>query len=169
MKISEYDEVAKNLDKYINDPKWKNIISESKNFVGVVESISPSPCSMLLYDKPIDEEVGLIRTKDGICCNIDGYNCDKYKYLKNDEALEQFRKENAGRSYEVNRMKGLGEMDVDEVESTLILPEERIIKQITVEDIKAANQLFEDLMGTAIGPRKEYIKEHSKEATYNAE
>ena len=84
MKISEYDEVAKNLDKYINDPKWKNIISESKNFVGVVESISPSPCSMLLYDKPIDEEVGLIRTKDGICCNIDGYNCDKYKYLKND-------------------------------------------------------------------------------------
>ena len=93
----------------------------------------------------------------------------KYQYLKNDEALEKFRKENAGRSYEVNRMKGLGEMDVDEVESTLILPEERIIKQITVEDIKAANQLFEDLMGTAIGPRKEYIKEHSKEATYNAE
>lgn len=93
----------------------------------------------------------------------------KYQYLKNDEALENFRKENAGRSYEINRMKGLGEMDVDEVESTLILPEERIIKQITVEDIKAANQLFEDLMGTAIGPRKEYIKEHSKEATYNAE
>ena len=91
----------------------------------------------------------------------------KYQYLKNDEALEKFRKENAGRSYEVNRMKGLGEMDVDEVESTLILPEERIIKQITVEDIKAANQLFEDLMGTAIGPRKEYIKEHSKEANCN--
>lgn len=39
---------------------------------------------MLIYDKTIDEEVGLLKTKDGICCNIDGYYCDKYKYLKND-------------------------------------------------------------------------------------
>lgn len=93
----------------------------------------------------------------------------KYKYIKNDEALEQFRKENAGRSYVVNRMKGLGEMDVDEVEETLIDPEQRIIKQITVEDVTAANKLFDDLMGQAITPRKVYIKEHSKEATYNAE
>lgn len=84
MAVSEYDDVAKNLDKYKSNPKWKDIIDESKNFVGVIESISPSPCSMILYDKPIDEEIGLIRTKDGICCNIDGYNCDKYKYLKND-------------------------------------------------------------------------------------
>lgn len=84
MDISEYDEVAKNLDKYTNDKKWKNIIEESKHFVGVVESISPSPCSMLIYDKPVRKEIGLVRTKDGICCNIDGYNCDVYKYLKND-------------------------------------------------------------------------------------
>ena len=40
----------------------------------------------------------------------------QYKYLKNDEALEQFRKENAGRKYTVNRLKGLGEMDVEETE-----------------------------------------------------
>ena len=39
---------------------------------------------MLIYDRPIDEEVGLLKTKDGVCCNIDGYYCDKYKYLKND-------------------------------------------------------------------------------------
>ncbi|VIF90578.1 DNA polymerase III subunit alpha [Clostridioides difficile] len=84
MKLSEYDEVAKNLDKYINNDFWKDIIKESKVFVGVVESVSFSPCSMLIYDKSIDEEVGLLKTKDGICCNIDGYYCDKYKYLKND-------------------------------------------------------------------------------------
>ncbi|MCC0678257.1 MULTISPECIES: PHP domain-containing protein [unclassified Clostridioides] len=84
MKLSEYDEVAKNLDKYINDDSWRDIIKESKVFVGVVESVSFSPCSMLIYDKAIDEEVGLLKTKDGICCNIDGYYCDKYKYLKND-------------------------------------------------------------------------------------
>lgn len=88
----------------------------------------------------------------------------QYKYLKNDEALEAFRAANAGKKYIVNRMKGLGEMDVDEIEETLMDPENRIIKQITVDDIKATDQLFEDLMGVAIVPRKEYIKEHSKEA-----
>lgn len=93
----------------------------------------------------------------------------QYKYLKNDEALEQFKKENAGKKYIVNRMKGLGEMDVEETEETLTDPENRIIKQITVEDINASNNLFEDLMGAAITPRKEYIKAHSAEATYNAE
>lgn len=82
--VSEYDEVAKNLDDYREDEKWKDIIEESKNFVGVIESIAPSPCSMLLYDKPVDEEIGLIKIKDQICCLLDGYNCDKYKYLKND-------------------------------------------------------------------------------------
>lgn len=83
--ISEYDEVAKNLELYENDSKWKDIIKESKRFVGVIESISESPCSMLLYDKPVRKELGLVRTsKDTLCCLLDGYNCDKYKYLKND-------------------------------------------------------------------------------------
>jgi DNA gyrase subunit B len=93
----------------------------------------------------------------------------KYHYLKNDEALEEFRKKNIGRNYTVNRMKGLGEMDVEEIEETLINPEERIIRKVTVEDIPATTKLFDDLMGTAVVPRKIYIKEHSKEATYNAE
>ena len=91
----------------------------------------------------------------------------KYKYIKNDEALEEFRKANSSRSYQVNRMKGLGEMDVDETEETLTDPEQRIIKQITVEDVNAANKLFDDLMGTAISPRKKFIQEHSEEATGN--
>ena len=91
-----------------------------------------------------------------------------YKYLKNDEELEQYRKTHSG-NYQVNRMKGLGEMDVEETEETLTNPNNRIIKQITVEDIDEADDLFEDLMGTKIEPRKVFIKEHSKEATYNAE
>lgn len=83
--ISEYDDVAKNLELYENDNKWKDIIKESKRFVGVVESISESPCSMLLYDKPVRKELGLVRTnKNELVCLLDGYNCDKYKYLKND-------------------------------------------------------------------------------------
>lgn len=93
----------------------------------------------------------------------------KYYYLKNDAALEEFRAQNAGKKYQVNRMKGLGEMDVEETEKTLTDPNERIIKQITVEDVKAADILFEQLMGTGVTARKQYIKEHSWEATYNAE
>ena len=93
----------------------------------------------------------------------------KYKYLKNDEELEKFRKENEGKKYLVNRLKGLGEMDADETEETLTDPNNRIIKQITVEDIESTNVLFEQLMGNGIQARKKFIKEHSKEATYNQE
>jgi DNA gyrase subunit B len=93
----------------------------------------------------------------------------KYYYLKNDEALEEFRKQNPGRSYTVNRLKGLGEMNVEETEETLTSPEGRIIRQVTVEDIETTDRLFDDLMGTAVNPRKAYIKAHSQEATYNAE
>ena len=81
---SQYKDVVQDLDKYLNDEYWGEIIRDSKNFKGVIESLSFSPCSMVLYDKPIKNEIGLLRTKDGICCNLDGYNCDKYKYLKND-------------------------------------------------------------------------------------
>ena len=92
-----------------------------------------------------------------------------YKYIKNDEALEEYRKANNGKSYKVNRMKGLGEMDVEETEETLTDPEQRIIRQVTINDANAARKLFDDLMGTAVFPRKVYIKEHSEEAQYNAE
>ena len=93
----------------------------------------------------------------------------EYKYLKNDEELEEFKKANVGKKYIVGRMKGLGEMSVEETEETLTDPSRRIIKQITVEDPTATSILFEQLMGTGVTARKAYIKEHSKEAVYNAE
>ena len=82
--INEYNEIAKEIDKYRNDKKWGPLIELSKPFIGVVEGISESPCSMLLYDKMVSREIGLVRTSTKICCLLDGYNCDKYKYLKND-------------------------------------------------------------------------------------
>lgn len=94
----------------------------------------------------------------------------EYKYLKNDEALEEFRKANSGKKYLVNRLKGLGEMSADETEETLTDPNNRIIKKITVDDAKAAGALFEQLMGDNVLQRKQFIKEHSKEAgQYNQE
>ena len=60
-------------------------------------------------------------------------------------------------------------MSVEETEETLTNPEQRIIKQITIDDVTATSILFEQLMGTGATARKSYIKEHSKEATYNQE
>ena len=90
--------------------------------------------------------------------------------IKNAEELEKWTKENPNKKFELNRMKGLGEMSVEETEETLTSPTGRILKQITVEDVTVADKLFEDLMGTGISARKEYIKNHSEEAgIYNAE
>lgn len=88
----------------------------------------------------------------------------EYKYLKNDTELEEFRKANPKGKYLVTRLKGLGEMSIDETEETLTDPANRIIKQITVEDMESTDKLFDDLMGTSSIPRKEYIKNHSEEA-----
>lgn len=86
--IDEYDEVAKDIENHLEDKRWQHVIEDSKIFRGVIESIAPSPCSFLLLDKPIPEEVGLIRVGNMnnyvMCCALDGYNCDVYKYLKND-------------------------------------------------------------------------------------
>ena len=93
-----------------------------------------------------------------------------YKYLKDDAALEEFKAKNKDGKYQVNRLKGLGEMSVEETEETLTDPDNRIIKKITIEDIKATDELFETLMGSSASLRKEYIKNHSEEAgVYNAE
>lgn len=94
MDIDQYDAVAKDIDNYRNNDEWSKLIEDSKVFVGVIESVAPSPCSMLLYDKDVSREIGCItirskekKSKDKTtmtCCLLDGYNCDKYKYLKND-------------------------------------------------------------------------------------
>ena len=91
---------------------------------------------------------------------------DTYIYLKNDAALEEYRVSHKNKKYQVRRLKGLGEMDAEET-TILVDPNERIIHQVTVEDVKAADKLFDDLMGTQIIPRKRFIQQHSKEARYD--
>lgn len=90
---------------------------------------------------------------------------DKYVYLKDDAALDEYRKKHPGKKLTLTRMKGLGEMDKEET-TILLDPDQRIINQVTVEDAKAADRLFDDLMGEAVVPRKKYIQEHSAEATF---
>ena len=93
-------------------------------------------------------------------------NKDTYVYLKDDAELEAYRKKHPGKKLALTRMKGLGEMD--EIETKILVdPAQRIINQVTVEDAKAADKLFDDLMGDAVVPRKKFIKDHSDEAKYH--
>ena len=84
MPMDQYNEVGKDVEKYSKDPQWKDLIEESKKFIGVIDSISPSPCSFVMLNKPISRELGLLRVGDQICACIDGYTSDVWKYLKND-------------------------------------------------------------------------------------
>lgn len=93
-------------------------------------------------------------------------NKDTYVYLKDDAELEAYRKKHPGKKLALTRMKGLGEMD--EIETKILVdPAQRIINQVTVEDAKVADRLFDDLMGDAVVPRKKFIKDHSDEAKYH--
>lgn len=82
--IKEFNDVGKNLDSYKNHKKWGPIIKESQMFIGVIDSVSPHPCATLILDKPISQEVGVIKIKDEYVALIDSDNSDKYNYLKND-------------------------------------------------------------------------------------
>ena len=92
---------------------------------------------------------------------------DSYIYLKDNEELEKYKQEHNGEKYLINRNKGLGEQDADELGPCILDPETRNVAQITVEDAKAADALFEILMGTAVPPRREWLLAHSEEASDN--
>lgn len=89
---------------------------------------------------------------------------NEYIYLRDAAALEQYKLEHPTQNYAVNRNKGLGEQDAQELADCLLKPETRNVLQITVEDITEANKLFEIFMGPNVGPRKEWIAQHSEEA-----
>ncbi len=84
----------------------------------------------------------------------------KITYLKDDEALEQFRK-STKRSFDLGRMKGLGEMDPSEMAQTVMNPETRTLKQITMENAEEVAKMFLNLMGESTEPRKKFISENA--------
>ena len=81
----------------------------------------------------------------------------KIQYLKDDAALEEFRKTN-NKKFELGRMKGLGEMDPEEMAETVMSAETRTLKQITMEDAAAVANVFLELMGESVEPRRKFIQ-----------
>ncbi len=87
----------------------------------------------------------------------------KEEYLYDDMALEKYRKRHKG-SFTLQRYKGLGEMDADQLWETTLNPATRILKQVEIEDARRASDITEMLMGTEVPPRREFIHEHAKDA-----
>ena len=84
----------------------------------------------------------------------------KIQYLKDDAALEKYR-QSTSRKFELGRMKGLGEMDYEELAETVMNPDSRTLKQITMEDATAAANTFINLMGESVTGRKKFIEENA--------
>ena len=84
----------------------------------------------------------------------------KIQYIKDDAALEDFRKKTS-KKFDLGRMKGLGEMDFEELAETVMSEETRTLKQITMEDMNAASKIFIELMGESVTGRKKFIEENA--------
>ena len=83
--FDEANRVSDDLDRYKNDSEWKDIIDKSSMFRGVIDSVSPHPCSHLLLPSPnTSETTGTIKVKDAHVTLITSDESDNYKYLKND-------------------------------------------------------------------------------------
>ena len=85
------------------------------------------------------------------------------EYLYDDKALEKYRKRHKG-PFTLQRYKGLGEMDAQQLWETTLDPETRMLKLVEIEDARMASEVTEMLMGTEVPPRKAFIYEHAQDA-----
>ena len=85
------------------------------------------------------------------------------EYLYDDAALDKYRKTHSG-NFTLQRYKGLGEMDAEQLWETTLNPETRMMKRIEIEDGKMASDITALLMGNEVPPRKAYIYEHANDA-----
>ena len=84
------------------------------------------------------------------------------EYLYDDDALQEYRRTH--KNFTLQRYKGLGEMDAEQLWETTLDPERRFLKQVTIDDALMADKVTELLMGADVEPRRAYIQEHANEA-----
>ena len=86
------------------------------------------------------------------------------EYLYDDKALEKYRRSHKPGSFTLQRYKGLGEMDAEQLWETTLNPETRRMKRVEIEDARMASSVTEILMGSDVPPRKAFIYEHATDA-----
>ena len=89
------------------------------------------------------------------------------QYLYDDKELERYRKNHTG-DFRLQRYKGLGEMDPEQLWETTLDPERRVLKRVEIEDARMASEVTEMLMGSEVPPRKQFIYDHANEAEIDA-
>lgn len=88
-------------------------------------------------------------------------------YLYDDKELERYRRSHTG-DFRLQRYKGLGEMDPEQLWETTLDPERRVLKRVEIEDARMASEVTEMLMGSEVPPRKQFIYDHANEAEIDA-
>ena len=86
------------------------------------------------------------------------------EYLYDDKALEVYRRQHKGKNFTLQRYKGLGEMDPDQLWETTLNPETRRLRRIEIGDASLSSDITDVLMGTDVPPRRAFIYEHAKDA-----
>ncbi|NNJ32472.1 DNA gyrase/topoisomerase IV subunit B [Lacrimispora defluvii] len=89
------------------------------------------------------------------------------QYLYDEKELERYRKTHTG-EFTLQRYKGLGEMDAEQLWETTLDPDRRVLKQVEIEDARMASEITEMLMGSDVLPRRQFIYEHADEAEIDA-
>ena len=89
------------------------------------------------------------------------------QYLYDDKELERYRKTHTG-EFRLQRYKGLGEMDPEQLWETTLDPEHRVLKRVEIEDARMASEVTEMLMGSDVPPRRKFIYDHAEEAEIDA-
>ena len=87
-------------------------------------------------------------------------------YHKDDKARQRFLADNPNHKKDFQRLKGLGEMDAEELEVTTMNPESRTLLQVTVEQAALADEIMSVLMGDDVAARKDFIVTNAKDVKF---